>query len=471
MAKAVLTERAVSAAKARGDVRIELADTKVPGLALRVSPGGTKTWVLRYRTRTNRQMRLTLGSAASISLHDARQIARDQMLRVARGNDPATERRQARAAPAHGVTTFANLADLYMKVCGTGEWKPRGKKKKESVRREEQRVLDRNILPVLGRLPFETITRQEVKALLRAQLARGGSTTVNRTHAVIRQIYNYAISEDLVQVNPATGFLKFGEEKPRERIWKDDELRRLWAGLGDLAGLRTPGGACTNVGEAMGIAVKLVLLLGQRRNEVAGMEVDEIDFEARTWRIRSERMKGSRAHMVPLSDAAIALIRKAMALASVDGAEPPKYVFPTNRLEDRAIRPLSLSLALARAKKAMGLDADATLHDMRRTVSTNLTSERCGVSPFIRSKVLGHIDAGGGAMVSMLHYDVNDYLAEKRRALEIWTRVLLKVVEDRTLPGGRPGPRPMFAEAHLEAVNDNRYDGQAGEVAGWLPRS
>jgi integrase len=463
MAKAVLTDRAVAAAKPENGVRYELSDTRTPGLVLRVSPSGGKSWVLRYRTRTHRQMRLALGSAQSISLHDARILAREQMLRVCQGADPATERRQERAAPAHGIQTFAHLAELYMKVCETGEWKPRGKKKRLSVQREEARILGKSILPTLGRLPFETITRQEVKALLRAQLAKGGATTVNRTHAIIRQIYNYAISEDLVQVNPATGFLKFGEEKPRERIWKDAEIRSLWAGLSGMSALRTPSGKPSNVGEAMGIAVKLVLLLGQRRNEIAGMEVDEIDFEARTWRIRSERMKGSRAHMVPLSDAAITLIRQALVLATVDGAEAPKYVFPTNRLEDRAIRPLSLTLALHRVKTAIGLDADATLHDMRRTVSTNLTSERCGVSPFIRSKVLGHIDAGGGAMVSMIHYDVKDYLAEKRRALEIWARVLLQIVGDRSLPTGRPGIRPMFAEGHAPPANDNLDNSVAQE--------
>ncbi|RZJ43434.1 MAG: hypothetical protein EON86_05220 [Brevundimonas sp.] len=89
-----------------------------------------------------------------------------------------------------------------------------------------------------------------------------------------------------------------------------------------------------------------------------------------------------------------------------------------------------------------------------------MTSERCGVSPFIRSKVLGHIDSGGGAMVSMIHYDVNDYLAEKRRALEIWARVLLRVVDDRSLPDGRPRPRSIFRESHLVAVNDNDEPGE-----------
>ncbi|MBB5745647.1 tyrosine-type recombinase/integrase [Brevundimonas variabilis] len=469
-----LTDRSVASAKALPGQRFEISDGRTPGLSLRLNGATSKTWVLRYRTRDQRQMRLTLGKTSTLSLRDARALAAEHLLRIAHGSDPATEKRQERAAPAHGVSTFAQLADLYEQVCASGEWRPKGKTKRASVMREERRVLDKTILPQLGRLPFATITRQEVKALLRAQYAKGARTTVNRTHAVIRQIFNYAISEDLVQVNPATGFSRFAEERPRETIWKDVELRSLWVGLSDPAALRAPGGGYANVGEAMCIAIKLVLLLGQRRTEIAGMEVEELDFEARVWRIRSERMKGGRAHIVPLSDAAVALIRKAIALASEGQDQAPRYVFPTNRHEDRAIRSMSLSLALQRTRNALGL-GQATLHDMRRTVSTNLTSERCGVSPFIRSKVLGHIDAGGGAMVSMTHYDVNDYVAEKRRALEIWTKVLLRIVGDTELPDGRPGPRPLYSEAFARADNDNTTDGRPdsslSELKFWQPPS
>jgi integrase len=78
---------------------------------------------------------------------------------------------------------------------------------------------------------------------------------------------------------------------------------------------------------------------------------------------------------------------------------------------------------------------DATPHDLRRTGSSTLTSERIGASPFIRSKVLGHTsDAGGGSAVSSAHYDVNTYAGEKRRALEAWEALLLEVVGERARP-------------------------------------
>jgi integrase len=80
---------------------------------------------------------------------------------------------------------------------------------------------------------------------------------------------------------------------------------------------------------------------------------------------------------------------------------------------------------------ALGI-APASPHDLRRTGSTALTSERIGVSPFIRSLVLAHrSDTGGGAAVSMTHYDVNTYIAEKRRALAAWEDLLLEIVGER----------------------------------------
>jgi integrase len=90
---------------------------------------------------------------------------------------------------------------------------------------------------------------------------------------------------------------------------------------------------------------------------------------------------------------------------------------------------MSLSRAMNRLATAAGVSG-AGLHDLRRTGSTAMTSERLSVSPFIRSKVLGHsTDAGGGASVSMLHYDTNEYLAERRKALELWEKRLLEIVQ------------------------------------------
>ena len=440
-------------------MRLELRDARTPGLILRVTATGVKSWYVRYRTSDGRQPRILIGKLPAVTLKDARTRAVEILFNVSHGADPATQIRQARAVPDHGLRTFNDLADLYEQVCAAGEWKPKGKRKRASVLAEEKRVLSKNVRPVLGRLPYDTITRQEVKALLRAMHARGIDASTNRTHGVIRQVFNFAISEDIVTVNPATGFLRFGEEKPRQRTWKDEELRILWEGLSDPTSLTAPGGGPANVGEAMCIAIKLAVILGQRRAEISGMELDELNLEARTWLIRPERMKGGRPHMVPLPNAAVLLIRKAIALAAIGRDRQPAFVFPTNRNEDRAIRPCSLSLALARTRLALGL-GDATLHDLRRTVSTNLTSERCGVTQFIRSKILGHIDAGGGAMVSTTHYDVNTYLREKRRGLEGWTAVLMQIVGETDGTDGRSSIRLDRAVLRPTADNDNGRDTQ-----------
>lgn len=427
MARVNLTDRAVSAARAEPGQRLELWDERTPGLHLRVTDRGVKTWVVRYRTPDGRQPRLAIGKVPAFGLKDARDRAGEILREVAKGRDPATERRQARAAPRQTIRTFDDLADRYEEVCASGEWKPKGKRKRESVLLEEKALLRRNVRPVLGRLPFGAITRAEVKALLRKMHARGVNAQTNRTQAVIRQVYSFAIAEEFVSVNPATGFAPFGEEQARDRVWTDGELKTLWCALGDPSGLEDDDGQAVQVSEGVRLALKLAIVLGQRRNEIIGMEVGELNLEARTWLIRADRMKGGRPHMVPLPNMAVGLIRQALDIANVGRSDPSAFVFPTSWTEERSVKPDSMTRALAKMSAGLKIKG-ATLHDLRRTVSTNLTSERCAVSPFIRSKILGHIDAGGGALVSSVHYDANSYISEKRQGLERWADVLAEVV-------------------------------------------
>ena len=181
----------------------------------------------------------------------------------------------------------------------------------------------------------------------------------------------------------------------------------------------------------MRIAIKLLALLGQRRAEVIGMERSELDLSAKTWLIDASRMKGNRPQMVPLPEVAVPLIKRAMMLADMDRTTPSRFVFPSPVGEDAPVKPASVTYAMRRLKAGLRVEGP-TVHDLRRTVSTNMTSERCGISPFIRSKVLGHLDAGGGAQVSSVHYDANTYIAEKRRALEIWAKLLMRIVANET---------------------------------------
>lgn len=439
MTRIVLTDRGVVAAKAAEGERLELWDEKVSGLHLRVTDRGVKTWVVRYRASDGRQPRLVIGKFPSFGLKDAREKAGDILKEVAKGADPATERRQARAVPKLAIKTFNDLADQYLAVCESGEWKPKGKKKKASVLKEEIRILSKNVRPTLGKLVFGTITRAEVKSLLKKMYARGVMAQTNRTQAVIRQVYSYAISEDWAEVNPATGFAPLAQQKPRARIWKDEELKALWSALSDPSNLVDEDGEVVRVSEHLCIALKLAALLGQRRAEIIGMEIEELDFTARTWTIRAERMKGSQAHLVPLPAPAIDLIQKAIAIANEGRNSQSAFVFRTSWTDERAIRPNSLGHALRRINLALQIKG-ATLHDLRRTMSTNLTSERCGVSQFVRSKILGHIDAGGGAMVSATHYDLNSYIVEKRQGLDRWAELLLEIVGEQSDPSVSGAP-------------------------------
>ena len=438
MAKVNLTDRAVTAAKAEPGQRLEIWDAMTPGLHLRVTDKGVKSWMLRYRTPDGRQPRLKIGDAKRTSLRAARLEAGRLKDLIDKGADPQTEKRTARAqAKAQTVRTFSDLLDAYWLACEAGEWKPRKKRKRESTLAYEKRLANRHAVPALGKLPLAEIKRPTVKAVLRDMIAKGIGAQTNRVHAIIRQAFNFAISEELVGGNPAMGFEPLHDSAARRRTWTNAELKLLWAACENPDDLSDPEGETVHVARATAIAVQLCALLLQRRVEVAGMKVSELDLDSGTWIIPPERMKSGKPHQVPLSNRAVALIREALKLAQLRTNEKLTVVFPSPRDVHVAIRPDSLTHALDKLRTATGVKG-ATLHDLRRTGSTALTSERIGVSPFIRSKVLAHgTDAGGGAAVSATHYDVNEYLPEKRRALDAWEALLLEWVGDH--PSAKAG--------------------------------
>jgi integrase len=241
-----------------------------------------------------------------------------------------------------------------------------------------------------------------------------------------------------MESNPALGFPPPADQKPRARVLSDAELECWWSVLQCFPNqLRLPAkegeeqGALVTVGRPMRIALQLATLLLQRRGEIAGMAVSEVNLEEAVWLIPGERAKNGKPHLVPLPPRAVELIREALTLAKAGKAEAPAYVFPSRHKPNRPFRPDSLSHAMAELTAAIGIE-NASPHDLRRTGSSALTSERIGVSPFIRSKVLGHTsDAGGGSAVSAAHYDANTYAGAKRRALTSWEDLLLSVVGER----------------------------------------
>lgn len=447
-----LTARDAENAKAGAGERLELWDSEVKGLCLRVSETA-KVWVYRYRRPDGSQPRHKLGAYVSadkaaemerlgqtggalpLTVANARTVARRLRVEIDGGGDPAGQKRRAAAeAKAQTVRTMGDLADTYFAACESGEYRPRRKVKRASTLAGERGLWERHAKPTLARLGVEDVSRSIIRSLLRKIVTGGAPIQANRVRSLLRQMFNFAIAEERLTLNPVAGLAPAVEETPRMRVLTDAEIAATWQALQAPEHLQDPAtGDRLYVGKAVALALQLVALTLQRRTQVAEMRLSELNLAERVWILPPERTKGGkRPHLVPLAPKAVALIEEAIALAA-DGQDPSPFVFPSPRDRQKPITGGALTHALRDIYRAAGVTG-ASLHDLRRTGSTVLTSERLGFSPFARSLVLGHMnDPGGGAAVSRIHYDANTYVAEKRRAIEGWANLLAEIVGEAPL--------------------------------------
>jgi integrase len=228
------------------------------------------------------------------------------------------------------------------------------------------------------------------------------------------------------------------DEKSRERVLKDAELSTIWRWLDSPSPLTfEEAGEQRNVtvGPTMASALRLAMLLPHRRAEVAGITGDEVDLSNSLWEVPEWRTKARKAHIVPLPPRSHELIKAALDMAvaaqkkwqkrnpdQAPGASVP--AFPSPRDPRKSITAGSLSHAFNDLMKGLKIN-DATLHDLRRTASTNLT--KAGFSEEIVGRVLTHAHEGGGSRVTQI-YNRHAYLPEKQEALAAWEKILLGIV-------------------------------------------
>lgn len=449
MASVRLTDKAVAAAKAEAGKRLELFDLACPGLILRVTDAGRKTWVVRYRTKDGRQPRLTLGTYPALSLVDARDLALDAIKAAAKGGDPSADKKRERTeAKAQPLKTLDDLADAYFTDCRSGDYRARDRKKAESTIVGEEGLYKRHLKARLGFHRLEDLDRDLIKRTLR-DLSKVAGIQANRCHSLISQMLNYAVDErQRLKFNPMARLKKPVKEEESTRVLSDVELKAIWQGLGDRTGLKLMEQGKERplyMSEPVEIALRLLAILLQRRTEVATMELDELDLDQAVWVIPRHKTKNRREHVVPLPDEAVRLIRRAIGIAdgaltrrrekAAPGSDLPnrcRFVFPSPRSVDSPIGGGALTHAFADLCAALKIP-DASVHDLRRTGSTNMTSKRCGQRRFIVSRVLNHADEDKGAKVTGV-YDRNEYLEEKEIALAAWEGLLLEIVGERSRP-------------------------------------
>jgi integrase len=273
MAK-ILTQRSVDAAKPRAE-RYGLPDGLIPGLQLIVQPSGFKSYAL-YARIGGKQEKLTLRSAAVLTLAEAREEARRKLVMIARGEDPRAKR-QAQPAPETVAVIVARFVERHVK--GNRSW------------RAVERTLVRDILPRWGGRAIISITKSDIVSLLDAILDRDAPVQANRTLAVVKKLLNWCVERGYLEHSVAEKIRMPSREVARDRTPADDELVRIWV-------------AADALGYPFGDVVKLLLLTGARRSEVSDMRWSEIDATSTLWVLPKERTKNGKQHALPLSSAA-----------------------------------------------------------------------------------------------------------------------------------------------------------------------
>ena len=375
MTSPVLTQRFIETVKPPAKARDEYKDASLPGFRFRVTASGVKSYSILFRVN-GVQKRHTIGTAAVYTLTKARELARQARQLADQGIDP-TERRAA------GDDTFAAAWDRYLEE--------HVKPNLRSARKME-RTGERDILPTLGKLKLETITRQQVRGLLeRIAIKQQKPVQANLTRSFLVMFWTWALDKDLATTNVAKMLKPPAKKRERTHVIADK----------DLGAILKAARAETSL---TGRIVELLALTLARRDEVRCLQWQELDLKAATWTLPAERSKNGKSHVVPLVLRAVDILKT------------------TPQLDERFVFSVRAGKAFSQIPEGKARIAEAAkvkgwrLHDLRRTGATGL--QKLGVSDEIVGRCLNH--SHGSRLGVTARYATFDKVEEKRQALALW---------------------------------------------------
>jgi len=375
--------------------RREIPDAYLPGLYLIVQPSGAKAWAVRYR-HGRRPRKHTLGGYPAIDLKSARELGA-KALRIAEGRDPGQEKAQGRSTRVDSIESVT--AQFIERHCNRSN-RPRTAK-------ETQRLLQSHVLPRWRGKMAHDITRRDVLDVLDRVVDSGAPIAANRTLSAIRKLFSWCVQRDIIAASPCAGVKPPTEERSRDRVLSDAELKTIWIAADQVEG-------------PFGPLIKLLVLTGQRRDEVAKMQWSELDLKARLWTLPPERVKNNQPHEVPLSDAVIAILEFLPRLSgspfvlTTSGEAPASNYSKNKRRLDML---LSANMPSWR------------LHDLRRTTASGMA--RLGINLPVIEKVLNHSSGSFAGIVGV--YQRHSFAEEKRKALEAWANHIIELVTDKAI--------------------------------------
>lgn len=373
-----LSDKTVSALKPQAK-RYEVFDMLCPGLGVRVSEKGRKTFSVKYNYG-RKQRRLKLGNYPIITLAQAREKAMDALRQLNEGIDPASRRRHP------DMLVEAICADFIRQYA-----KPRNRNW-----REAERVLKREFVSVHGQRDIRHIKRADILDIMDGASERGAVYQANRILSIIRKLFNWCLERGIVEVTPIGGLKAQNKEVSRDRVLADDEIYRV---------LR----ACRN--EVYPIRQIIPVLLGtaQRRTELANMRWSELELDQKIWVIPAERSKNGKQHVVPLSNYVLKMLDEVPRFLDCD------FVFTTTKHS-----PVSGFSKWLRRVQAESGTTGWRYHDLRRTAASGMARAR--IQPYVVEKILNHVSGTISGVAAV--YNRYGYDDEKVDAMKVWGEFL-----------------------------------------------
>ncbi len=330
-------------------------DLELKGFGVVILPSGRRTYCIQYRNQDRVLKRYKIGVHGQITTEEARSLAKQSLGQVAQGKDLTEKKKQIKLLP-----TMEDLAKNYIER--------HGYKKRPSSLKGDQGLLRNVILPALGPLKVEHVTRRDIETIHKN--FQDTPYKANHSLRLLSKMFNLAISWGWRDNNPVLGIEKYQEEK-RDRWLNEEELDRLWDVLDQYPNHLTA------------YVFKFLLLTGARKGEALGATWDHFDLEKGVWIKPSHLTKQKKKEHLPLSEKAIEVLKFVKKLTPNNSL----YVFPGKVIG----KPLQeIKTFWKRVLKEAKLE-NVRIHDLRHTHASHLVSS--GLSLSIVGKLLGHTQA------------------------------------------------------------------------------
>ncbi len=370
-------------------------DAGYPGFGVKVTPKGRKVFVVLCRTggAGSKLRKYTIGPHGRMTLHQARVAAQKVFAAKLEGRDPAAEKREAKRRVV--ADRVEDLLEMFIAQ----------RLSQNRSGGEISRLLRREVGKTWAGRSVHEITKRDVVEVVTAIEQRGAPVAANKTLKSMKTFLRWCVGRAVLDQSPAEGVPLPAKEIARDRVLDDEELTRIIL-------------AAREIGGPYGGIVEFLALTGQRREEVARLQWEELDLAHRIWTIPKSRTKNAKAHVVHLSEQSLAVLTRA------DQNSPLVFsLLGTKPFQE-----------FSRAKRVLDQLSGVTgwrLHDLRRTCVSGMA--RLGVAPHVADKILNRQSGTISGVAAV--YQRHEFLVERRAALDLWathiSRILGEMPEDR----------------------------------------